>query len=148
MRRILVACVCGVCVLAVSARCRAAEVYPIAWHSDVAQAWQQAQLEQRPLVVYVTHDHCVFCEKMQQQTWRDDRVARAIREGFVPLAVDGSQPSALTKELAVTAYPATFVISPQAVVLERINGYVPPEKLAARLFGMRKANAPQVAGRP
>ena len=131
-----------------AAPCSAADVAAIAWHNDVTQAWQQAQRAQRPLVVYVTHENCVFCEKMKQQTWRDARVARAVRDGFVPLFVDATHPSLLTKELAVNAYPATFVISPQAVVLDRINGFVPPERLAARLATVRQPPAAQVAGRP
>lgn len=142
---VLAASVLATCVVI---PCSAAEIAPIAWHSDVARAWQQSQLEQRPLVIYVTHQNCVFCEKMKQETWRDARVAHAVREGFVPLFIDATTPSMLTKELAVNAYPATFVISPQAVVLERINGYVPPERLAARLASMRSAAPQRVAGRP
>lgn len=148
-RRLATAGVCGLLLLMFLALpCPAVELAPIAWHSDVAQAWQKSQVQQRPLIVYVTRDNCVFCEKMKHETWRDARVAQAVSEGFVPLFVDGTQPSALTKELAVSAYPATFVISPQAVVLERINGYVPPERLAARLSSMRSAAGARVAGRP
>ena len=70
---------------------------------------------------------------MKRGTWSDARIARAIRQGYVPLALDGTHSSALLKELNVAAYPTTFVISPKAIVLERINGYVAPEALAARL---------------
>ncbi len=106
---------------------------PIAWHTDPAQAWQASVAQQRPLLVFVTREKCAFCVKMNRSTWRDSRVAMAIRAGYVPLFVDATTPTPLAKELAVTAYPTTFVISPQAVVLERITGYVAPEALAQRL---------------
>jgi hypothetical protein len=47
--------------------------------------------------------------------------------------LDGNGTAQLLKDLRVTAYPSTFVISPQAVILDRIDGYLPPEALSQRL---------------
>ena len=132
----------------VPAVCQATELDKVAWHTDVNAAWQSSQSQQRPMLVYVTRDHCVFCVKMKQQTWTDDRVALAIRDGYVPLFVDGTVPSPLMKDLAVSGYPTTFVISPQAVILERFNGYVAPEALATRLILLRSQPPPRVAQSP
>jgi uncharacterized protein YyaL (SSP411 family) len=132
----------------VSAASLAGELDKVAWHTDVGEAWQKSQVQQRPMLVYVTHRNCVFCVKMKQKTWTDDRVARAIREGYVPLTVDGTVPSPLMKDLAVSGYPTTFVISPQAVILERFTGYVAPEALATRLALLRSQSPPRVAQSP
>ncbi len=145
LRLLPVACALMACV---SAACQASELEKVAWHTDVGEAWQTSQVQQRPLLVYVTHSNCVFCVKMKVHTWTDDRVTNAIREGYVPLAVDGTVPSPLMKDLAVSGYPTTFVISPQAVILERFNGYVAPEALAERLARLRSPPPPRVAQSP
>ena len=116
----------------------------VAWFTEVEPAWQAAQREGRPLLVYVTHDECVYCRKMEKQTYLDPTVTTAIRAAFVPLSLNGAKGSPLVKDLAVKSYPTTFIISTQAVVLDRIDGFVPPEQLTRRLAGAipRKSTRP------
>lgn len=123
----------------------AAEPRQVAWQTDVTQAWQSAQVQGRPLLVFVTTDHCLYCVKMKKGTWNDQRIVAAINAGYVPLVLDGSEPSPLLKDLAVNAFPTTFVISSRAVVLERIDGYVKPEVLAARLAALGQPAVGRVA---
>ena len=104
----------------------AAETGRLAWHTDVNEAWNTTQRERRPLLVFITHDQCVYCTKMKNGTFAERGVVAAIMQSYVPLTVDGGGPSTLVKDLAITAYPTTFVISPEAVVIDRIEGYVPP----------------------
>jgi hypothetical protein len=75
----------------------------------------------------------MFCTKMKKSTLADRQVAARIDSAFVPLLLDGSQDCPLLKELNVKAYPATFVVSPDAVILDRIDGYVTADVLAKRL---------------
>ena len=92
----------------------AAEQSPVAWHHDVTSAWQSTQRQNRPLLVFVTTSHCLYCTKMKQSTYANATVAATINRAFVPLVLDGEIPSPLLKDLAVKAYPATFIISPSA----------------------------------
>jgi thiol:disulfide interchange protein len=103
------------------------------WHTDITQAWKQTQQNRRPLLIFVTHENCVFCAKMKKGTLADGKIAARIDGGFVPLVIDGAQECPLLKELNVKAYPATFVVSPDAVILDRIDGYVTADVLAKRL---------------
>ncbi len=116
---------------------RAAEQAPIAWHSDVATAWKTSQEQGRPLLVFVTAKQCTYCVKMKQATYADPSVAAAVNRSFVPLVLEGNSKSALLQDLGVTAYPATFIISGDAVVLDRMNGYLPPETLIKRLSAIQ-----------
>ncbi len=113
---------------------RAAE---IAWHTDVGEAWRTTQHDGRPLLVFVTRGNCLFCTQMKDRTYGNAVVAATINQSFVPLVLDGGGNSPLLKELHVTMYPSTFVISRQAVIVERIDGYVPPEALVPRLDATR-----------
>ncbi len=126
---------------AVTQPAAAAELSKVAWHTDVSEAWKVTQQQRRPLLVFVTHDQCVFCTKMKNGTLADLNVASAINRAYVPLTHNGSAGSQLIKDLHVTSYPATFIISPQAVVIDRIEGYVTPQVLARRL-------SPASRGRP
>jgi thioredoxin-related protein len=109
----------------------------VAWQQDIAKAWEATQQNGRPLLVFVTRDHCYYCDKMKDGTFAAPTVAHNVHASFVPLMLDGRSNSPLLKELNVKGYPSTFVISPQAVVLDRIDGYVTPEVLAWRLKAIR-----------
>lgn len=109
----------------------------VAWQKDIAQAWQSSQQNGRLLLVFVTRDQCYYCTKMKDGTYASPLVMQSVASAYVPLMLDGAEQSPLLKELNVKGYPSTFVISPQAVVLDRIDGYVTPEVLATRLKALR-----------
>ncbi len=115
----------------------ASDVAQVSWHTDVQKAWHATQQQGRPLLVFVTRDNCFYCSQMKDSTYTNLAVAGAINRSFVPLVLDGGGQSPLLKELKVTSYPSTFVISPQAVIVARIDGYVTPEVLTTRLLGLR-----------
>jgi protein disulfide-isomerase len=112
------------------------EAPTVAWHTQLDSAWAQSCQQGRPLLVFVTCENCRFCDRMKQGTFARADMAEAINRSFVPLTLDGSVDTPLVKELNVKYYPVTFIISPQAVILARIDGYVSPEQLAARLASM------------
>ena len=103
------------------------------WQSDIGQAWKMTQQQDRPLLVFVTSEDCAYCVKMKNSTYADSFVRAQIAACFVPLELNGRDASPLVKDLHVESYPTTFIISPRAVVLDRISGYVPPDALAKRL---------------
>ena len=74
---------------------------------------------------------------MEQSTLADPGVKATIQRSFVPLVVDGNSDSPLVKELSVKAYPATFIISTDAVVLDRLDGYLNSAALAKRLAAVQ-----------
>jgi protein disulfide-isomerase len=121
------------------ARAGAAEAGKVAWHTDVQKAWSATCQNGRPLLVFVTRDHCVYCTQMKDLTYAHPAVAGAINRSFVPLLLDAAAASPLLSQLRVSVYPSTFVISAQAVILDRIDGYVPPAILAGRLNLLRSA---------
>ncbi len=109
----------------------------VQWHEDVRQAWRDTQQNGRLLLVFVTRDNCFYCTQMKRHTYSSPLVVEKMGGSFVPLLLNGSTSTPLLRELNVKAYPSTFVISPQAVVLDRIDGYVSPEVLASRLSALR-----------
>lgn len=105
----------------------------IRWHSQLDEAWRRCQEERRPMLVFVSRPGCPPCQRMKGESYVDREVRSLVAQNFVPLALDGKDSSPLMAELGVRAFPATFVISPEAVVIDRMDGYLPPATLASRL---------------
>ena len=125
---------------------RATEPNAVLWHRDVKTAWQSTQQQNRPLLVFVTTNHCLYCSKMKQSTLSNPAVVATINRSFVPLVLSGETPSPLLADLAVTGFPATFIISQEAVILARLDGYVPPETLMSQLAAVRTTASSPPAG--
>jgi hypothetical protein len=120
----------------------------LSWNRNVEQAWKKTQQDGRPLLVFVTRDDCFYCVKMKGRTYSDSTVATLVNRSFVPLVLDGgTSPPPLLKELNVSVYPTTFIISPQAVILDRIDGYVAPEALCSRLKAVQPGADTRVVAR-
>lgn len=111
----------------------AGQVQPISWDRDLERAWQSAQQQQRPLLLYVTSEHCHYCVLMKQQTWRNPAVASAVNQGFVAAEVSTNFRDRVAEALQIRMLPTTLVISPERKVLARFDGYIRPDQLIKQL---------------
>jgi uncharacterized protein YyaL (SSP411 family) len=118
----------------------AGDATTVAWHRDVQDAWNAARQQGRPMLVFVTRGDCYYCTQMKDRTYANATVAGIINQSFVPLVLDGGQNSPLAKLLGVTRYPTTVVISPDAVVLARLDGFVAEEAMCSRLNSLRSTS--------
>ncbi len=105
----------------------------IAWQGDLGEAWAEAQRLQRPILLYFTSDHCGYCQKMHGETFADQRVVESINAEFIPVVIDAQAGAKLQNDFRVRAFPTTFLIGPDATILDRIEGYVPPAKFRTRI---------------
>ncbi len=143
MRRCLVlAGVCFVVGVAVSASAE-----EIKWHTDLNKAWGQALAEGRPLLMFVVRDGCTYCDKMKATTYANPQLAAEINESFVALMIKPKQGTRFAKDFKIKGYPTTLVISPQSKVLDRMKGYLPPQKLRQHL-NAAEARLNATANRP
>jgi uncharacterized protein YyaL (SSP411 family) len=117
----------------------------IDWLNDAELAWTRSVSEGRPLLLFITRSNCRFCTKMKSETLVDSAVAAQINADFVPLAIDPKTDPELIKELKITAFPTTLIISPDAVTLDRIKGYLPPREFQKRLT---RSSSPALVSQP
>lgn len=103
------------------------------WQSDADRAWQSARTAHRPLLLYFTMAGCVYCRRMERETFADQSVAADIEAKFVAANLTAEKNPDLARRLGVRSYPTTVILSPQAGVLDRIPGYVGPAQLRDRL---------------
>jgi thioredoxin-related protein len=103
------------------------------WQGDVREAWQLAQKSDRPLLVFITMDSCLYCEKMKKTTLRDRFVVRDVHSAFVPVTVNLKDVPDLVELLMVKSFPTTVVIHTNGDVIESMSGYQTSRQLRQRL---------------
>jgi protein disulfide-isomerase len=103
------------------------------WVRDVEHALSVAQSKQRPLVLFVSTDGCVHCDKMIATTFRDVNIRQALSTSFVAAAIKSSERPDLMDHLQIRSFPTTLLVSPDGEVLDQMTGYVDAAKFQQRL---------------
>jgi thioredoxin-related protein len=103
------------------------------WLRDVDHALSVAQVQQRPILLFVSMDGCTYCDRMIATTFSDGTVRRTVGSGFIPTAIKGSERPDLVRQLKIRSYPTTLLVSPDGEVLDMMVGYVDAAKFQQRL---------------
>ena len=85
------------------------------------------------MLLFITTQNCLYCRKMEHDTFASQKVVWGIQRSCVPVAVAAEKNEALVKKLRVNLYPTTVIISPTSGVVDYIVGYVGPDEFSRRL---------------
>ena len=105
----------------------------VRWDRDVRVAWQSALSTDRPLLMFLTMDGCLYCQKMKKTTLQDRFVVHDLQSEFVPVALNVKDAPDLVERLQVKSFPTTVIIQTNGDVVESISGYQTPRQLRQRL---------------
>ena len=61
---------------------------PVDWQPWDEQAFALARATDRPIFLSIGYATCHWCHVMEKESFEDERVARVLNEGFVPIKVD------------------------------------------------------------
>ena len=117
----------------------------IKWSSDVRAAHRVAVREKKPMLIVFGADWCGYCKKLEQTTLADPRMASYINSGFIAVHVDVDDTPDVAEILGVEGLPCTIVLSPNADLLGRIEGYKNVNEYHEQLAAARKRLSPTVA---
>ena len=118
---------------------RAAAPSPVRWQTDLKAAHELSVATGKPLLIVFGAEWCGFCHKLEDKTLGDPRMAAYVNEAFIPVHVDFDKQPRVAQILEVEAIPCTIVLSPEADLLGRLDGYMDVTKFRAGLDGAREA---------
>ena len=108
------------------------------WEQDVRTAWRAAVKADRPLLVFVTMDGCLYCEKMKRTTLQDRLVVGDLSKHFEPVTLNLKDAPEFVEQLQVKSFPTTVVIKTNGDVIEAISGYQTVRQMRERLHAARR----------
>ncbi|HEX2473827.1 MAG TPA: thioredoxin family protein [Lacipirellulaceae bacterium] len=103
------------------------------WHRDCNSAFVESQTQGRPILFFVTMDHCYYCEKMCRETYSDNQLLEDIEHDYVLASIDRERCPRLVSKLNVRVFPTTVIMGPDETVIDSMTGFVGPDQLRSRL---------------
>lgn len=101
----------------------AVTVQKLQWHKSLKQAHKLAIETDKPLLIVFGASWCGYCHKLEKETLTDKRLTALIEREFIPVHQDFDQDSKVAKILEVERLPCTVVLSPQADLLQKSEGF-------------------------
>jgi len=103
------------------------------WASWSAEAFEQAEAENRIILINVVASWCHWCHVMDEETYANPAVAALLREHFVTLRVDSDARPDVAERYRAWGWPATAVLSPTAQPVLELRGFQEPAEFASLL---------------
>jgi tetratricopeptide (TPR) repeat protein len=104
----------------------------IKWRTNYASAREESEKKNLPLLIYVTRPLCIYCDKLEQSTYRDARILAACNDKVIPLKINAPDQPKLVESLAVTLFPTIILARPDAQY-ETLVGYQEADLLNDRI---------------
>jgi uncharacterized protein YyaL (SSP411 family) len=119
------------------ARARARKLAPtFRWEAFGKEAFDRARRERKPILIDCVAEWCHWCHVMDETTYRDPEIGRALASRFVAIRVDIDARPDIAERYADYGWPATILLSPDARELGKLRGYLSPERLREVLAGI------------
>ncbi len=110
---------------------RAAE--PIAWQDWSDDVFTRARTAQRFVLLDLGAVWCHWCHVMDETTYRDPEVARLLGTRFLAVKVDQDARPDLSNRYEDYGWPATVIFASDGTEIAKLQGYIPPARMASLL---------------
>lgn len=95
------------------------------WETSFSRALERAGREKRLLVVDFWRDNCVYCTRMDLETFKDPRVIQLL-SSYVPARIKNTEHPAEIERYKVDGYPTLALIDEKGNPIEVFAGFQPP----------------------
>lgn len=95
----------------------------ILWQADLPAASKVAAAQNKPILIVFGADWCHYCKKLEKETLSQPEMARYINQTFVAVHLDADQEKKAMQTLKVKGLPCSVVLTPDAKLIGRIEGY-------------------------
>jgi thioredoxin-related protein len=95
----------------------------------------RAQAEKKPVMIDFFTDWCRWCDTLDANTYSDPRVSGMVQEKVIPFKIDAEKGEGieLARKYGVKAYPTVLLIKTDGEEIDRLLGYMPPDKFLQTL---------------
>jgi uncharacterized protein YyaL (SSP411 family) len=125
---------------------RAAEIN---WHAWSPEAFDEARLSGRPILLSISAVWCHWCHVMDETTYSHPSVIDLINREYVPVRVDNDVRPDINQRYNMGGWPTTAFLSASGDILTG-GTYLPPDQMASALLRIAdyyKGNQAEIAGR-
>jgi thiol-disulfide isomerase/thioredoxin len=105
----------------------------VEWRHDYSAAKREAKETNRPLLLDFGTAHCVWCEKLDSVTFRDQLVTKLLSDRFIPVKVAADRDVQLAEALKIQSFPTLVFARPDGKILGMHEGFVDAEHLKGQL---------------
>ena len=127
----------------------------IRWRHDLDRALADSATDGRPVIAYFTFNACVWCKRLEENTYSDPSVIELSRK-FIWVKVNRDDTPEIPPQFSVTAYPSLITLGTEREKIHRFSGYklpsdfIPELEEALRRYSVYKAGGAwePVATRP
>jgi uncharacterized protein YyaL (SSP411 family) len=102
------------------------------WRPWGAEAFQEAQQQDKPLVLWLTAFWCGYCQHMDDTTLSNDEVIALLNAFFIPVRVEESQRPDVDLRYNQNGWPTIAFLTPTGDDILRVN-YLAPEPFVSLL---------------
>ena len=106
------------------------------WHEWGPEAFEAAERAGKPVLCSLTAPWCEWCERMDEESYSEPKLAANIGESFVPIRVDVDRHPRIRERYNMGGFPTTVFLTPEGTVLSGAT-YLGPEGLRQVLDSVR-----------
>jgi uncharacterized protein YyaL (SSP411 family) len=107
---------------------RANRADAIAWRRWSRAAFDEAQAEEKPILLVLTAFWCEACRELDEKALSDDDVIELVTEGLIPVRVDGDRLPHVQDRYIAQGWPTVALLAPTGEVFWSAT-YVEPREL-------------------
>jgi uncharacterized protein YyaL (SSP411 family) len=122
MRRLL-----ALCLLLILASPARAETPSLPWQKWDSALFDRAAREHKYILLHMAAVWCHWCHVMEETTYRDPEIQKAILDRFIPVRVDQDADPELSYRYENWGWPATIMFDQDGNEILKRQGYLPPE---------------------
>lgn len=98
----------------------------VKWQANLQAAHKIATRDNKPMLLVFGAEWCHYCKKLERETLNSADLAKYVNETFVPVHLDADKEKKVAEILNISSLPCVVVLSPDADLLGRIDGFYTP----------------------
>lgn len=120
----------------------------IAWQPWSPQVFEQAKAQHKFVFLYLEAVWCHWCHVMQQDTFADRAVQKALAENYIVVRADHDADPLLASRYRDYGWPALIFFAPDGTELVKRAGYIAPQPFTKLLTAIVNDPGPEQAAPP